>query len=493
MKITPGRRALDKVYKRRDRYEIPDWQRGEVWDTTKKQNLIDSILRGWRLPKFYLLKTAEDEYEVVDGQQRLVAIYEFFANELPLPEAAAKIYGGAYYKDLKPKHSDAFDDFEIDFDEIEAAIEEELKLFFQRLQQGLPLRSSERLNALHSKLRDFCRAQSKHAFIANRIATADTRFAHFDIICKVASIEIEGLNTGLRFDDIRKIFESQAAFSPTSAVAKRIRSALDHLALAFSKKETALKNRSMIQSVITFTCRLIDTGKAKGLEKRTATFIRLFLKELSRQVELGQGATDYDFIRFQKSVNANVKAGPRIRHEILMRKAMIYDPILADAFDAIAISSSGISQRIAELATLITEQIGRLNAAYSAKHGEDLIKSTNKTTQALIRLNKPIDSLATYQAFIDDLYFIFKEGTGQRLGQHVPTSFVDINTLRTGLQHDVDHGDKKKVASKLKKIGETFLRYSGVNSPDVLDQTRFVLVQANLMTAIELDIQNLTV
>lgn len=49
MKTTPHRRALDKIYKRRDRYEIPEWQRGEVWDTAKKQQLIDSILRGWRL------------------------------------------------------------------------------------------------------------------------------------------------------------------------------------------------------------------------------------------------------------------------------------------------------------------------------------------------------------------------------------------------------------------------------------------------------------
>jgi hypothetical protein len=32
MRMTPGRRALDKVYKRRDRYEIPDWQRERVWD-----------------------------------------------------------------------------------------------------------------------------------------------------------------------------------------------------------------------------------------------------------------------------------------------------------------------------------------------------------------------------------------------------------------------------------------------------------------------------
>ena len=114
MKMTPRRRALDKIYKRRDRYEIPEWQRGEVWDIPKKQQLIDSILRGWRLPKFYFVKNSEDEYEVVDGQQRLASIYEFFANELSLSQASVMEFGGPYYKDLLPKCSDAFDDYEIE-------------------------------------------------------------------------------------------------------------------------------------------------------------------------------------------------------------------------------------------------------------------------------------------------------------------------------------------------------------------------------------------
>lgn len=69
MKMRARNRALDKIYKRRDRYEIPDWQREDVWNTAKKQTLIDTVLRGWKLPKFYFLKTSDspEEYEVLDG------------------------------------------------------------------------------------------------------------------------------------------------------------------------------------------------------------------------------------------------------------------------------------------------------------------------------------------------------------------------------------------------------------------------------------------
>jgi uncharacterized protein with ParB-like and HNH nuclease domain len=133
MKVTSGRRALDKIYKRRDRYKIPEWQRGEVWDDDRKQQLIDTILRGWTLPKLYLFKQSDDQFEVVDGQQRLNAIYEFFANDLPLSAESTIAFGGPYYTDLRAKYSDAFDDFEIEFYEIEQASEEDIKQFFRRL------------------------------------------------------------------------------------------------------------------------------------------------------------------------------------------------------------------------------------------------------------------------------------------------------------------------------------------------------------------------
>ena len=223
MKMRTKTRAIDKIYRRRDRYEIPEWQRQEVWSQSKKQNLIDSILRGWKLPKFYFLKLSDEpeEYEVVDGQQRLVAIFEFFDNELELPEEAAKEFGGEYYKDLRDKYADGFVDYEIEFDEIEDATEEDVKVFFQRLQDGLPLTSSEKLNSVHSKLRDFLMKQTKHPFF-KKVTASNNRYGHFDILAKTSAIEIDGIEVGLRYDDLRAVFESQAAFSPRSNVANRI-------------------------------------------------------------------------------------------------------------------------------------------------------------------------------------------------------------------------------------------------------------------------------
>lgn len=488
MRMTDGSRALDKIYKRRDRYEIPDWQRGEVWDKSKKQDLIDSILRGWKLPKFYFVKTSEDEYEVLDGQQRLRTIYEFFSNELSLSQLSAAEFGGKFYKDVSQRASDAFDDFEIEYDEIEDAEDEELKLFFQRLQAGLPLTSSERLNAVHSKLRDFCKETAEHSFFGEKVSFPDTRYAHFDVVAKTAAVEIEGLKAGLRFEDLKAIFESQRNFSATSAIAKRIKSALDFVDRAFPTKSPHLRSRTIAQSLITLACRLVETGRAGGLESDLRVFFEDFSRELSRQVELGQSATDSDYVMFQRSVNANVKSGPKTRHEILLRKLLAKSPKLADIFDPTIVAQSGTASRVEQLGGSVQELVETANNSYAAKHGEDLFKATNKTARSLARIGKPVKDLKAYKELIDDLYFLFRESPGQRLATW-PDSFDDINTLRTELRHDVDHGDAKKVRNKRKKVGATLARYAGSGTAGTLEPSRFVLVQANLMTAIEADLK----
>lgn len=493
MKMTAGRRALDKLYKRRDRYDIPEWQRGEVWDDVRKKALVDSVLRGWKLPKFYFVRLNDEDYEVVDGQQRLTAIYEFFANTLPLAAASAQEFGGPFYKDLKSKVSDTFDDFEIEYDEIEDATEEELKEFFQRLQQGLPLTSSEKLNSVHSKLRDFCQKLAKHAFFTTSVSVPDTRLAHFDISAKAAAIEVEGIDTGLRYEDLKNIFTTQKSFSSTSAVGKRLQAALDFLAKVFPKRNAQLKNRTIVQSLITLACRIVETKPKADLSLEVRSFIAHFLDGLSTQVEMGQVATDYDYVRFQRSINANVRAGARIRQEVLLRKAFLFNSKIAETFSPAAIAASGVNQRVTELGQDLAAKIARINSAYAHIHGEDLFKATNKTTQALSRIAKPVSDLGSYTTFIDDLYFLFRESLGQRLADRMPISFSDVNTLRTDLQHDVDHGESKKVKSKQKRIGETFEKYSGVKSPQLLDQERFVLVQANLLSALDLDLVNLSV
>lgn len=57
----------------------PSYQRGDVWGSPARQSLIESILRGIPLPSVILLKHQDlgKPHEVVDGKQRLTAIFRF--------------------------------------------------------------------------------------------------------------------------------------------------------------------------------------------------------------------------------------------------------------------------------------------------------------------------------------------------------------------------------------------------------------------------------
>jgi Protein of unknown function DUF262 len=493
MKMRSERRAIDKLYKRRDRYEIPDWQREKVWNQKKKQKLIDTILRGWKLPKFYLLKTSSnpEEFEVLDGQQRLSAIWEFFDGDLSLGEESAARFGGVTYDELPDSVSDAFDDYEIEYDEITDALEEDQKEFFQRLQEGLPLTSSEKLNAVHSKLRDYCVKLAKHPFFSETTVVTNKRYAYFDIAAKAMVLEIEGIDSGLRYEDVKAVFDANQKFSGNSAVAKRLEKALDLLHTTFPPAFNSFRNRTIVQSVITLISHLLQSGLTVASSEELRKFIEHFLIELSRQVELGQRATDQDYLTFQRTVNANVRTGSHTRQEILLRKLYRYKPSFFSLLSASQSLSDGVASDIAKTASEIRELIQVTNERYAAKHGTDLFKPTNKTIGALNNIQNTVTDLNEYKKLIENLYFVFREGTGQRLDDQVPESFSDVNDLRTLNEHDVDHGKANKVSAKRKKLSSIFQKYAGVPTPDALDPILFPVAHANILGALVSDLRQL--
>jgi hypothetical protein len=90
----------------------PDYQRRHRWSEETSSRLIESLILNIPIPLIYLsqdvdvdTETYDEEYRysVIDGQQRLTAIVEFFNNKYSLTGLdALKELEGAYYKDLPP-------------------------------------------------------------------------------------------------------------------------------------------------------------------------------------------------------------------------------------------------------------------------------------------------------------------------------------------------------------------------------------------------------
>lgn len=61
-----------------DRIDLqPPYQRNFIWSPKDQRLLIDSILKGYPLPSFFIYKKNDGNYEMVDGQQRAKTISRF--------------------------------------------------------------------------------------------------------------------------------------------------------------------------------------------------------------------------------------------------------------------------------------------------------------------------------------------------------------------------------------------------------------------------------
>lgn len=75
-----------------------EYQRGETWSQQQKQALVDSILRGYPIPSIFLHSktktglggTVSEKFEVVDGQQRIIALADYLGDKFELLDPADK-------------------------------------------------------------------------------------------------------------------------------------------------------------------------------------------------------------------------------------------------------------------------------------------------------------------------------------------------------------------------------------------------------------------
>ncbi|WP_455717458.1 DUF262 domain-containing protein [Anaerosporobacter sp.] len=106
MKCTTSDLEIETIYNRIKAGDInlqPNFQRGEVWTIQKKKKLIDSILREWKIPPIHVVSSDKEVDEVLDGQQRLVAICDFIENKFGIDgfiepmESKVKLLDGVNY------------------------------------------------------------------------------------------------------------------------------------------------------------------------------------------------------------------------------------------------------------------------------------------------------------------------------------------------------------------------------------------------------------
>jgi len=89
----------------------PKFQRRGVWSTAAKGHQIDSILLGYPIPPIHIRLTegvgGKMVREVIDGQQRIRAVFDFIAGKYRIPRSVSREWGGKGFDDLTGDAPDA--------------------------------------------------------------------------------------------------------------------------------------------------------------------------------------------------------------------------------------------------------------------------------------------------------------------------------------------------------------------------------------------------
>lgn len=256
----------------------PDFQRPAVWGLAQKQLLVDSILRDYDIPKLYWRRIGSkpDTYDVVDGQQRLRAIWEFFDGSFKLPKNSDSIDGvdiaGLGYEDLPDELRLGLDVYSLDIIVLETMDEEEVREMFLRLQNGTTLKAQEKRNAFPGEMRNFVKSLVQHSFFT-KVGFANSRYTYDLMAAQMVCLELSGSPTNIKNADLNRMYKDYEEFDTKGTEAKAVLRNMNILDSIFIEKTPELER----YNVIALYCVIAELDRQYVLSEIREDFLDWFM------------------------------------------------------------------------------------------------------------------------------------------------------------------------------------------------------------------------
>jgi hypothetical protein len=220
----------------------PDFQRGEIWDNTRRRRLIDTILRNWYVPAVHMVRQPSGGPDLVlDGQQRLASIVDFFTNKLRVakpdtPHEEIDDHVGQFFSQLPIELQRSVRRFPLSVVTLsDYQPDEPFELFF-RLNQHYPLTPSEKRNALFGAARDQVRELVGHLhgtglLESSTIGFSSGRMAYDDVVARTClAIQSNTLRLAFTSKRIEDFYRNDAFSEATTSATARAGETLGSLA-----------------------------------------------------------------------------------------------------------------------------------------------------------------------------------------------------------------------------------------------------------------------
>ena len=303
----------------------PPYQRkGRLWSASDKAYLIDSIINGFDVPKLYMadfqfggnnLNGSKLQYAIIDGKQRLEAIFDFFDGALLLNDdfilktrPDAKL-GGLSLKDLRKNHSIVAETFETETVDIMSVVtndESDINELFVRLNRSKPLTGAEIRNAMIGPVPDVIRNVAKHPFFTDNIRFSVNRAGDYNTAAKLVLFEFASKPTNTKKKDL-DTFAALREIEDTrlELAARRAVDTLDNMQEVFLPKDELLSSAGPLP---------VYYWLVREMPFETQTFLREFLVTFEREraairaqhIKGGPAKEDQVFARYDalnRSVN----------------------------------------------------------------------------------------------------------------------------------------------------------------------------------------------
>jgi hypothetical protein len=251
-------------YNRRSQIDMsPSYQRrGRLWSASDKAYLVDSIINGFDVPKLYVadfqlgesaLNTSKLPYAIIDGKQRLEAIFDFFDGTLVLNDdfvwrSNPKLkLGGLSLKDLRDgQHAlvaEAFETETVDIMSVVTDNEDDISELFVRLNRSKPLTGAEIRNAMVGMVPDIIRSVAMHPFFKENIRFSVNRAGDYNAAAKIVLFEYEGRPVSTKKKDLDNFASSKSTDkSKLELAARRVIDILDNMQEVFLPKDELLSS-----------------------------------------------------------------------------------------------------------------------------------------------------------------------------------------------------------------------------------------------------------
>jgi len=263
--LVTERTSVEDWYLLRDRIDMsPSYQRKpNLWSLDKQRLLIDTILNDYDIPKIYLANFAAGAaldnpknklYAVIDGKQRLEAIFRFLANEYELsekeeaPGVPRKGLKGMRYSDLTyryPNLAGKIRRYQLAVVTVIADTDSDIHRMFVRLNYGVSVNAAERRNAKPGPVPIAIRQIVEHEFFTRCIRFTTKRGDDKNLAAKILMFEAQGGITDTKASRLDRFTDENAAehrWDEVLDLVGRVNEVLDRLSQVFYEKDILLSS-----------------------------------------------------------------------------------------------------------------------------------------------------------------------------------------------------------------------------------------------------------